>query len=183
METKVYIRIKPYKKEKEDRIIVKKVKDSLVIENPQEKISKKEKYIKYKFVNIINFFQRNSSIFENIKTYISKNLMLVVYGQTGSGKTHTIIGNKKEKGVIYLSVESLLENKRISNINIQTIQLHNFKVYDVLNRNSELNFYELKESIHYKIPPIKREIKNINKFKEIMDDIRFLIFIKYNVNS
>ena len=186
MDTHVYIRIKPYSKNGNDRIIVKKNKDNIIIENPENIISQKDKYIKYNFPNILNFFQTNFCIFQTIKNNIYKNLMIVAYGQTGSGKTHTIIGNKKDKGLMYLNVEYLLEDENVSNINIQTIQLHNFKIYDVLNNNSILTFYELKDSIHYKIAPIKNKITNMIQFRLILNNIRKNIIkgqTKLNNNS
>lgn len=102
-----------------------------------------------------------------------KNVTLYVYGQTGSGKTHTILGNEKEHGFLYLILTDLLEIK--FNVNVTMVEIYNNKCYDILNnrapvvqREDMANNFQFRSLAKKKIETEKcisqlREIVSLNR--------------------
>jgi len=93
----------------------------------------------------------NESVFSNsIKTQLDVilkggTLSCFAYGHTESGKTHTQLGYGDEKGMFYLTARELCKQMEQLNkesdvgakIEVRFFELHNKKVYDLLNNRTE----------------------------------------------
>ena len=96
--------------------------------------------------NIVQDFARN----------VESNATILAYGQTGAGKTFTMLGNKKEKGIIQRSLEDIFRicDPETDSIGIAFYEIHNEKVFDLLSQSALKglfcvlrNHHNLKEDI------------------------------------
>ncbi|KAK2197663.1 bifunctional Kinesin-like protein/Kinesin motor domain/P-loop containing nucleoside triphosphate hydrolase/Kinesin motor domain [Babesia duncani] len=73
------------------------------------------------------------SVFDGI------NSTVFAYGSTGCGKTYTMMGNTKVRGIVHLTMEQIFKTatKMKCRINISYFEIHNEKIYDLLNTSSK----------------------------------------------
>ena len=66
------------------------------------------------------------------------NATVLAYGQTGSGKTHTILGDSKQQneGLTIRSIRNLLQDPKVTSINLSIIQIYQDVVFDLLSENT-----------------------------------------------
>ena len=102
---------------------------------------KPNKNLEFSFDQVFNEYSTNRNVFNvTTKDLINPllegcNCTVFAYGATGSGKTHTIIGNEREPGVIYLTVMELFKKIKSTNdleISISYLEIYNEHVYDLL---------------------------------------------------
>ena len=93
---------------------------------------------KYEFDKVFHDTDTNSDLYtclsiEILKALIrdNKDVTFYMYGQTGSGKTHTILGNDKEYGFLYLFLKDVIHIKYDATVSV--VEIYNNKCYDILN--------------------------------------------------
>ena len=86
------------------------------------------------------FFLKNVSanIVQDFARNVENNATILAYGQTGAGKTFTMLGNKKEKGIIQRSLEDIFRicDPETDSIGIAFYEIHNEKVFDLLSQSA-----------------------------------------------
>ena len=111
---------------------------------------KPNKNLPFNFDQVFNEYATNRNVFNvTTKDLINPllegcNCTVFAYGATGSGKTHTIIGNEREPGVIYLAVMELFKKIKSCNdleISISYLEIYNEHVYDLLAPTTGLFFF------------------------------------------
>ena len=62
----------------------------------------------------------------------------MAYGQTGAGKTFTMLGNRKENGIIQRALEDIFHicDPETDSIGIAFYEIYNEKVFDLLSQSS-----------------------------------------------
>lgn len=156
----VFVRVRPQNEKELNNTSLKRVlhitDDKNMIFDPKEEgmntyfyqgkffkeVGKKgNKNLEFKFDAVFDEYATNRNVFNvTTKDLISPllegcNCTVFAYGATGSGKTHTIIGNEREPGVIYLTVMELFKKIKGSNdleISVSYLEIYNEHVYDLL---------------------------------------------------
>lgn len=132
---KIMCRVKPNLKNddnclsiKENNVIVKKIKKKYSHDHVEK--------INYSFEKIFDDSTQNMDLYNHfgismIKDVIKnkKNVTFYVYGQTGSGKTHTLLGEKKELGIVSILMYDLLQFKEP--FSLSAIEIYNNKSFDL----------------------------------------------------
>jgi len=97
------------------------------------------------YSNVFSKKDTNIAVFNKVRPLIdtvkTNNIFIMGYGRSGSGKTYTLLGNEDNKGIIQLTVNHLLNNKR--KLNIKNIKLSSLELYI----NSMFDLLKLKPSI------------------------------------
>ena len=102
---------------------------------------KPNKHLEFSFDRVFDEYATNRDVFNVTTKHLIDPLLegcnctVFAYGATGSGKTHTIIGNEREPGVIYLTVMELFKKIKSSNdleVSISYLEIYNEHVYDLL---------------------------------------------------
>jgi len=82
-------------------------------------------------------FQEFSPIIESVLN--GYNVCVLAYGQTGSGKTHTMLGNEREKGLIYNMIDYLSAKEEeyrrqgyAFEYSLRYVEIYNEGVYDLV---------------------------------------------------
>ncbi|KAF9762963.1 Kinesin-like protein KIF22 [Nosema granulosis] len=88
------------------------------------------------FDRVLGPTSTQSQVFRTIKEELGRfkegyNTTIFCYGNTGAGKTHTMIGSKKQPGLIYNILGDLFEDST-EQIAISYLEIYNEKVYDLL---------------------------------------------------
>ena len=86
-----------------------------------------------------HIFDNNTNIDIFNKLYCKKipnKSIYIAYGHTGTGKTFTILGSKKEKGLLHHFLDNIFDEK--NNIIITAFELYNKKLFDLLNNKNEI---------------------------------------------
>jgi hypothetical protein len=153
-------------------------KHSLILENQVKTVSNNKTYRQFNNMNIFDANYDNLSIFNNyykalLEEFITNNIptfSTLAYGQTGSGKTYTIFGTKENKGLIYHTIELLLNN----NIkpDISCLEIYNNNIYDVLSNKDIIYIYDSYNKLKY-----SKEIKknNIDSFNTFLSNIQYIL--------
>ena len=118
----------------------------------------------------------NNEIFENINTQILNNKLsfIVAFGYTGSGKTYTTIN----------LLRNLIEYNKSKNkkITLESYQIYNSKVYDLLNNNQEVRHYKVDKIVIQGL--VKKEILNTEStINEITNNRNISSTTSNNVSS
>lgn len=151
---KVVVRVRPLNTrevEKNTRVVVDVVDDKMLVFDPKEEarpffyqgvqqpnnnfLKRANKELKFVFDNVCGMNATNNDVFETTTKDILTSLMegyncsVFVYGATGAGKTFTMIGNKENPGITYLTMEHLFytinsfENEREFDIGVSYIEV------------------------------------------------------------
>ena len=94
-------------------------------------------------------FDQNSGqdeIFDEVKTLIQSsmegyNVCIMSYGQTGSGKTYTMVGDDKNPGLYFNSVDEIYsiikKNKEHIDydVSVSVIEIYNEQIRDLLRKD------------------------------------------------
>ncbi|XP_014477825.1 PREDICTED: kinesin-like protein KIF18A [Dinoponera quadriceps] len=170
---KVIVRVRPHnERELQDnsRTIIETVDDKMLIFDPNEKetpfffhnvaqrgrdmLKKQNKHLQFIFDRIFNETSRNKDVFESSTKSLISNLLdgyncsVFAYGATGAGKTHTMLGNKDDPGITYLTVAELFSeierqsNYREFNLNVTYLEIYNENVQDLLHKSGPLHLRE-----------------------------------------
>jgi len=97
----------------------------------------------FRFEHLFGTDSTNAQIYEQLAKPIVANVCegyngtLFAYGQTSSGKTHTVMGNEKSLGVLFLALEDVFEHvsapsNRTFSLRVQYVEIYNEQVKDLL---------------------------------------------------
>ena len=156
----VYIRKKPIPSYSED--IVSLIGNKLYVKNKKDGITK---FSEYKCNCLIDSDKNNLYCYQNyihFNTFLKssqKSYLIFSYGQTGSGKTYTISGNKNTYGILQHTIQDMVNNTDIHNIQMSCIEIYNNKIYDLQDNKAELQIYHI-----CNIRTKNKLISNMNQF-------------------
>ena len=105
----------------------------------------------------------------------------MAYGQTGSGKTYTMVGDDKNPGLYFTSVEDIFshvkENQKNAEftIKVSVIEIYNERVRDLLSKNQQDNSFKLLEGSDGNLyaDQTKRKVANKNQILKALRDACF----------
>ena len=118
---------------------------------------------------------------ENVSKLISAwfsghNVSIFMYGQTGTGKTYTMLGDSKDKGLIYLSIEEIMRHMNtLISLKCSYIEIYNDTIYDLLAKDiSVAEALMLNEDVNnrefYIKGLIEKEILDIYDVKRVIEE-------------
>ncbi|EFN75784.1 Kinesin-like protein KIF18A [Harpegnathos saltator] len=170
---KVIVRVRPHnERELQDnsKTVIETVDDKMLIFDPEEKktpfffhnvaqrgrdmLKKQNKHLQFIFDRIFGWTSTNTDVFEgSTKSLISYlldgyNCSVFAYGATGAGKTHTMLGNREDPGITYLTMAELFSeierqsNHREFNLNVTYLEIYNENVQDLLHKSGQLHLRE-----------------------------------------
>lgn len=170
---KVIVRVRPYnERELQDnsRTLIETVDDKMLIFDPKEKetpfffhnvaqrgrdmLKKQNKHLQFIFDRIFDETSTNADVFEDSTKSLISNLLdgyncsVFAYGATGAGKTHTMLGNKEDPGITYLTVAQLFSeiekqrHYREFDLNVTYLEIYNENVQDLLHKSGQLHLRE-----------------------------------------
>lgn len=170
---KVIVRIRPHnERELQDnsRIVIETVDDRMLVFDPKEKetpfffrnvpqrgrdmLKKQNKHLQFIFDRIFDQTSANTDVFEGSTKSLIGNLLdgyncsVFAYGATGAGKTHTMLGNKDDPGITYLTVAELFSeiekqsSHREFQLNVTYLEIYNENVQDLLHKSGQLQLRE-----------------------------------------
>ncbi|XP_032668092.1 kinesin-like protein KIF18A [Odontomachus brunneus] len=170
---KVIVRIRPHnERELQDnsRTVIETVDDKMLIFDPKEKetpfffhnvaqrgrdmLKKQNKHLQFIFDRVFDQTSVNTNVFEGSTKSLIGNLLdgyncsVFAYGATGAGKTHTMLGNKNDPGITYLTVAELFSeiekqsSHREFQLNVTYLEIYNENVQDLLHKSGQLQLRE-----------------------------------------
>lgn len=100
----------------------------------------------FKFDKVFNHQCRQNEIFDEVKTLIQSsmegyNVCIMSYGQTGSGKTYTMVGDDKNPGLYFNSVDEIygiIKSNRSHidyDVSVSVIEIYNEQIRDLLRKD------------------------------------------------
>lgn len=168
---KVVVRVRPFNEKEMElnhRVVVDVVDDRMLVFDPKEEmrpffyqgvqqpnknfLKRANKELKFVFDHVYGRNATNQDVFETTTKDMLTSLMegyncsVFVYGATGAGKTFTMIGNKENPGITYLTMEHLFytinafEKEREFDIGVSYIEVSNFCCTLLFFLSSELLF-------------------------------------------
>ncbi|CAG9560181.1 unnamed protein product [Danaus chrysippus] len=195
---RVVVRVRPLndkEKEQNNRIVVDVVDDKMLVFDPKEQmrpffyqgvqqpnknfLKRANKELKFVFDNVCGQNSTNRDVFEIATKDMLNSLMegyncsVFVYGATGAGKTFTMIGNKENPGITYLTMEHLFytinsfEKDREFDIGVSYIEVYNENVYDLLKPSSTP--LQLREDSKYGVMVAGLTLNNIKTARELLN--------------
>lgn len=170
---KVIVRVRPHnERELQDnsKTVIETVDDRMLIFDPKEKetpfffhnvaqrgrdmLKKQNKHLQFIFDRIFDQTSTNADVFEGSTKSLISNLLdgyncsVFAYGATGAGKTHTMLGNKEDPGISYLTVAELFaeierqSDHREFDLNVTYLEIYNENVQDLLHKSGQLHLRE-----------------------------------------
>ena len=132
---KIMCRVKPNFKQDDSCLSV--LENKMTVNKIKKKYSHDHvEKINYSFEKIFDDSTQNMDLYNHfginmLKDVIKnkKNVTFYVYGQTGSGKTHTLLGEKKELGIVSILMYDLLQF--IEPFSLSAIEIYNNKSFDL----------------------------------------------------
>ncbi|XP_044266431.1 kinesin-like protein KIN-7L isoform X2 [Tribolium madens] len=102
----------------------------------------------FSFDHIFGIDKTNSDIYDDIvRDFVDSSLnglnsTIFAYGQTSSGKTYTMLGDKRQSGIMTLAIENIFNNientaDRKFLIRVSYIEIYNEKIYDLLDPSNK----------------------------------------------
>ena len=79
------------------------------------------------------------------------NVCVLAYGQTGSGKTYTMVGDDKNPGLYFTSVDELYRCMKMNkgryeyDVSVSVIEIYNEQMRDLLSKDQKYNQFKLME--------------------------------------
>lgn len=120
---------------KENNVIVKKIKKKFSHEYVEK--------INYCFQKVFDDSTQNMELYNHFGLHMlkdvvknKKNVTFYVYGQTGSGKTHTLLGAKKDLGIVSILMYDMLQLKE--SFTISAIEIYNNKCFDIFHNKKQV---------------------------------------------
>uniref|UniRef100_A0A1B6M212 Kinesin-like protein n=2 Tax=Graphocephala atropunctata TaxID=36148 RepID=A0A1B6M212_9HEMI len=165
---KVCVRVRPFgENEHSHRNIIKVIDDRMLIfdpkeetegfffhgvkQNPRDIAKRKNKEMQFVFDRVFSGEANNVEVYEGTTEKIISNILegyncsVFVYGATGAGKTHTMLGNKENPGITFLTmtelynqVEQLKATKDVE-IGITYLEVYNENVHDLINPSGPMH--------------------------------------------
>ena len=105
----------------------------------------------YNFDYIFDQKSEQNEVYQNSTSFLVKNIFegfnstILAYGSTGSGKTYTMFGNEDNPGIIFRTINQILNNMEDNGINllydlqISFIEIYNESIYDLLTGEDKTN--------------------------------------------
>jgi kinesin family protein 2/24 len=132
---KIMCRVKPNFKQDDNCLSV--LENKVTVNKIKKKYSHDHvEKVNYSFEKVFDDSTQNMDLYNHfgismIKDVIKnkKNVTFYVYGQTGSGKTHTLLGEKKELGIVSILMYDLLQFKEP--FSLSAIEIYNNKSFDL----------------------------------------------------
>ncbi|CAH2107684.1 unnamed protein product [Euphydryas editha] len=195
---KVVVRVRPLNDKEMDlnnRVVVDVVDDKMLVFDPKEEmrpffyqgvqqpnknfLKRANKELKFVFDHVCGQNASNQDVFETTTKDMLTSLMegyncsVFAYGATGAGKTFTMIGNKENPGITYLTMEHLFytinsfEKEREFDIGVSYIEVYNENVYDLLKPSSTP--LQLREDSKYGVMVAGLTLNNIKTARELLN--------------
>lgn len=109
------------------------------------------------------------------------NVCILSYGQTGSGKTYTMVGDDKNPGLYFNSVDeiySIIKNKNTHidyDVSVSVIEIYNEQIRDLLAKNQNKNGSKILENGTGDLygDQIKRKVTSKNQILKALRDACF----------
>ena len=90
----------------------------------------------FKFDKVFKASSRQDQIFDEVQSLVESalegyNVCILAYGQTGSGKTYTMVGDDKNPGLYFSSVDELYRNIKNNkgrieyDISVSVVEIYN----------------------------------------------------------
>ena len=105
--------------------------------------SEKSREYSPKFKKVFDENSTTATIYTELKPQVTRaidlgfNMVVMGYGQSGSGKTYTVLGDEKNNGLLYYTLQTLLDKK--CTINYSIIQYYLKKNYDIISMSDRPN--------------------------------------------
>lgn len=160
---KVVVRIRPENASEgggNSRVVVKAMNENVLVFDPKEQTSPSYGYrnrgrrrdirkrqckdLKFAFDYVFDHNSANHNVYEESTKQILDGLLdgyncsVFAYGATGAGKTHTMLGNPKQPGVIYLTMMDLytrignIQDEKICDVAVSYLEVYNEQIHDLL---------------------------------------------------
>ncbi|OWF46750.1 Kinesin-like protein KIF18A [Mizuhopecten yessoensis] len=160
---KVVVRIRPgnsMEQGSNSRIVVKAMNENVLVFDPKEQSSpeygyrnrrrrrdlrkRQAKDLKFAFDFVFDQNSANHNVYEQSTKQILDGLLegyncsVFAYGATGAGKTHTMLGNPRQPGVIYLTMMDLytriaaIQHEKICDVAVSYLEVYNEQIHDLL---------------------------------------------------
>lgn len=170
---KVIVRVRPHNErelQENSKTVIETVDDKMLIFDPKEKetpfffhnvaqrgrdmLKKQNKHLQFIFDSVFEQTSTNKDVFEGSTKNLITNLLdgyncsVFAYGATGAGKTHTMLGNKEDPGITYLTVAKLFSEiekqsgHREFKLNVSYLEIYNENVQDLLHKSGQLHLRE-----------------------------------------
>ncbi|XP_010943179.1 kinesin-like protein KIN-8B [Elaeis guineensis] len=112
-----------------------------------ERIQNRSKERRYSFDHVFAPGCTNADVYRNISSTIfgviqGLNATVFAYGSTGSGKTYTMVGTRKDPGLMVLSFHTIFdlikkdESSDIFEVSCSYLEVYNEVIYDLLEKSS-----------------------------------------------
>lgn len=110
----------------------------------------------FKFDRVFKASCKQGQVFDEVQGLVQSamegyNVCILAYGQTGSGKTYTMVGDDKNPGLYFTSVDELYRYMKLNkgryeyDISVSVVEIYNEQMRDLLSKDQKYNQFKLME--------------------------------------
>lgn len=137
----------------------------------------------FKFDKVFRAHCKQDQVHDEVQGMIESamegyNVCIMAYGQTGSGKTYTMVGDDKNPGLYFTSVDEIYgciranKDKVEYDLSVSVIEIYNEQIRDLLNKDQSQNQFKILEGADGNLygEQIKRRVSSKNNILKALRD-------------